>query len=54
MDPEGSKKGTQQAFLDFRRADGVFRDLLGRLLWYKALKGRGAEKKWLIFKDHLL
>ncbi|GAB0195045.1 hypothetical protein GRJ2_001969800 [Grus japonensis] len=41
--------------LDFRRADfGLFRDLLGRVPWDKALEGRGAQDRWLIFKDHLL
>ncbi|KFV13114.1 hypothetical protein N340_13029, partial [Tauraco erythrolophus] len=41
--------------LDFRRADfGLFRDLLGRVQWDQALKGRGAQESWLIFKDHLL
>ncbi|KFQ76045.1 hypothetical protein N337_12204, partial [Phoenicopterus ruber ruber] len=41
--------------LDFRRADfGLFRDLLGRVPWDKALEGRGAQESWLIFKDHLL
>ncbi|GAB0189054.1 hypothetical protein GRJ2_001370700 [Grus japonensis] len=41
--------------LDFRRADfGLFRDLLGRLLWDKAQEGRGAQEIWLVFKDHLL
>jgi len=41
--------------LDFRRADsGLFRDLLGRVPWDKALEGRGAKKNSLIFKDHLL
>ncbi|PKU40674.1 glycerol kinase [Limosa lapponica baueri] len=41
--------------LDFRRADfGVFRDLLGRVLWDKALEGRGVQENWLLFKDHLL
>ncbi|GAB0187546.1 hypothetical protein GRJ2_001219900 [Grus japonensis] len=40
--------------LDFRRADfGLFRDLLGRILWDKALEGRGAQDSWLVFKDHL-
>ncbi|KFO15066.1 hypothetical protein N312_07407, partial [Balearica regulorum gibbericeps] len=38
-----------------RRADfGLFRDLLGRVPWDKALKGRGAQESWLRFKDHLL
>ncbi|GAB0183107.1 hypothetical protein GRJ2_000776000 [Grus japonensis] len=41
--------------LDFRRADfGLFRDLLGRVPWDKALEGRGAQDSWLVFKDHLL
>ena len=41
--------------LEFRRADfGLFRDLLGRVPWDKALEGRGAQGSWLIFKDHLL
>ncbi|GAB0204419.1 mitochondrial enolase superfamily member 1 [Grus japonensis] len=41
--------------LDFRRADfDLFRDLLGRIPWDKALEGRGAQDSWLIFKHHLL
>ncbi|GAB0209035.1 mitochondrial enolase superfamily member 1 [Grus japonensis] len=41
--------------LDFRRADfGLFRDLLGRIPWDRALEGRGAQDSWLIFKGHLL
>ncbi|KAK4830740.1 hypothetical protein QYF61_013190 [Mycteria americana] len=41
--------------LDFRKADfGLFRDLLGRVQWDKALEGRGAQENWLIFKDHRL
>ncbi|GAB0210350.1 mitochondrial enolase superfamily member 1 [Grus japonensis] len=41
--------------LDFRRADfGLFRDLLGRIPWDKALEGRGAQDSWLVFKGHLL
>ncbi|GAB0180267.1 mitochondrial enolase superfamily member 1 [Grus japonensis] len=41
--------------LDFRRADfGLFRDLLARIPWDKALEGRGAQDSWLIFKAHLL
>ncbi|GAB0182454.1 mitochondrial enolase superfamily member 1 [Grus japonensis] len=40
--------------LDFRRADfGLFRDLLGRIPWDKALEGRGAQDSWLVFKGHL-
>ncbi|GAB0204607.1 mitochondrial enolase superfamily member 1 [Grus japonensis] len=41
--------------LDFRRAGfGLFRDLLARIPWDKALEGRGAQDSWLIFKGHLL
>ncbi|GAB0188220.1 hypothetical protein GRJ2_001287300 [Grus japonensis] len=41
--------------LDFSRADfGLFRDLLGRIPWDKALEGRGAQDSSLIFKGHLL
>ncbi|KFU99773.1 hypothetical protein N340_10986, partial [Tauraco erythrolophus] len=41
--------------LDFRRVDfGLFRDLLGRVQWDKALEGRVAQESWIIFKDHLL
>ncbi|KFQ40129.1 hypothetical protein N332_13281, partial [Mesitornis unicolor] len=41
--------------LDFRRANfRLFRDLLGKVLWDKALEGREAQESWLIFKDHLL
>jgi len=40
--------------LNFRRADfGLFRDLLGRVPWDKALEGRGAQESWVILKDHL-
>ena len=41
--------------LRFRRADfGLFRDVLGRVPWEKALEGRRAQESWLIFKDHPL
>ncbi|GAB0179159.1 hypothetical protein GRJ2_000381200 [Grus japonensis] len=41
--------------LDFRRADfGLFRDLLGRVPWDKALEGRGAQDSWLIFTSSKL
>ena len=43
------------AALDFRTVDiGLFRGLLGRLPWAKALEGRGAQESWLIFQDHIL
>jgi len=41
--------------LDFRRTDfGLFRDLLDRIPWDKALEGRGTQESWLILKNHLL
>ncbi|GAB0187084.1 alpha-actinin-2 [Grus japonensis] len=41
--------------LDSRRADfGLFRDLLGRVPWDKALEGGGAQESCLVFKDHLI
>ncbi|GAB0199286.1 hypothetical protein GRJ2_002394000 [Grus japonensis] len=41
--------------LNFRRVDfDLFRDLLGRVPWDKALEGRGSQDSWLVFKDHLL
>ncbi|GAB0199653.1 lysine-specific histone demethylase 1A [Grus japonensis] len=41
--------------LGFRRADfGLFRHLLGRVPWDKALEGGGAQDSWLVFKDPLL
>ncbi|GAB0208094.1 hypothetical protein GRJ2_003275100 [Grus japonensis] len=41
--------------LDFRRTDfGLFRDLIARIPWDKALEGRGAQDSWLVFKDRLL
>ncbi|GAB0204290.1 hypothetical protein GRJ2_002894600 [Grus japonensis] len=37
------------AALDFSRADfGLFRNLLGRIPWDKALEGRGAQDSWSI------
>lgn len=40
--------------LDFRKADfGLFRELLHRGPWDKALKGQEAHESWLLFKDHL-
>ncbi|KFV12158.1 hypothetical protein N339_01881, partial [Pterocles gutturalis] len=41
--------------LVFKRADlNLFRDLLGRVSWDKALEGRGAQKSWSVFKAQLL
>jgi len=41
--------------VEIARADfELFRELLGRVTWKKALEGRGAQEGWLVFKDHLL
>ena len=46
-----SKLATQ----NFRRADfELFRELLGRVTWEKALEERRAQESWSVFKDHLL
>jgi len=51
----GRRVHSKLTTLEFGRADfGLFRDLLGRVPWDKALEGRGAQERWLIFKDHLL
>jgi len=43
------------ATLDFREADlELFRELLGKVTWDKALEGRGAQESWLVSKDCLL
>ena len=51
----GTKIKRKITTLDFRRADfGLFKDLLGRVLWDKALEETSAQGSWLIFKVHLL
>jgi len=41
--------------LDFRRASfGLFTELLGGILWIRALEGRGVQECWLLFKNHFL
>ncbi|GAB0181788.1 mitochondrial enolase superfamily member 1 [Grus japonensis] len=41
--------------LDFRRANfGLFKDLLGRISWVRALEGKEAQETWSIFKHHFL
>lgn len=38
--------------LDFRRVkSGLLKDLLGRMPWDRAHKGRGAQERWIILKD---
>lgn len=49
---EGERKLTT---MEFRRADfGLFKVLLGRMPWDKALEGRRAQESYLIFKGHFL
>lgn len=46
----GRKAHNKLTTLDIRRASfGLFRDLLGRVTWKKALQGRGAKEIWVIF-----
>ncbi|GAB0182218.1 hypothetical protein GRJ2_000687100 [Grus japonensis] len=41
--------------LDFRRANfGLFKDLLGRIPWVRALEGKGAQESWSVFKHRFL
>ncbi|GAB0209097.1 hypothetical protein GRJ2_003375400 [Grus japonensis] len=41
--------------LDFRRANfGLFKDLLGRIPWDRALEGKGAQESWSVSKHHFL
>ena len=41
--------------LDFERANfGLFKELLGGILWVRALKGRGVQVSWLLFIHHFL
>jgi len=42
--------------LDFRRANnsGLYKELLGGILWVRALEGRGVQESCLLFKHHFL
>ncbi|GAB0203352.1 hypothetical protein GRJ2_002800800 [Grus japonensis] len=41
--------------LDFRRGNfGLFKDLLGRIPWVRALEGKGTQESWSVFKHHFL
>jgi len=51
----GSRAISRIKTLDFRRANfGLFKDLLGRIPWVRALKGRGVQESWLLYKHHFL
>ncbi|GAB0206732.1 hypothetical protein GRJ2_003138800 [Grus japonensis] len=49
-----SRAHSKLTTLEFKKADfDLFRDLLGSVPWDKALEGRGAQDRWLLFKDHV-
>jgi len=51
----GSRMISRIKTLDFRRANfGLFKDLLGGILWVRGLEGRGVQESWLLFKHHFL
>ena len=51
----GSRAKSRIATLDFRRENfGLFKDLLGRIPWVRALEGRGVQDSWSTFKHHFL
>jgi len=51
----GSRAISRIKTLDFRRADfGLFKDLLGRITWVRALEGSGVQESWSLFKHHFL
>jgi len=41
--------------LELRRANfGLFKEVLGGILWVRALEGRGVQESWSLFKHHFL
>jgi len=51
----GSRAISRIKTLDFRRANfGLFKELLGGIPWARALKGRGIQECWSLFKHHIL
>jgi len=51
----GSRGISRIKTLDFRRANfGLFKELLGGILWARALEGRGVQECWSLFKHHFL
>jgi len=51
----GSRAISRIKALDLRRADfGLFKELLGGILWARALEGMGVQECWLLFKHHFL
>lgn len=53
IEGRGSRTESKISNRDSRRTNfSIFRDLLRRIPWEKALKGRGFQERWSIFKDH--
>ena len=51
----GSRVTSRLKTLDLRRANvGLFKELLGGILWARALEGRGVQECWSLFKHHFL
>jgi len=51
----GSRVTKRIKALDFRRANsGLFQDLLGGILWVRALGDRGVQETWSLFKPYFL
>jgi len=51
----GSRAISRIKTLDLRRANfGIFKELLGGILWARALEGRGVQEYWSLFKCHFL
>jgi len=47
----GSRAISRIKTLDFQRPNfGLFKDLLGGMLWVRALEGRGVQESWSLFK----
>jgi len=51
----GSRVTSRIKTLDLRRANfGLLKELLGGIPWARALKGRGVQECWSLFKCHFL
>jgi len=51
----GSRAINRIKILDFRRVNfGLFKELLGGILWATALAGRRVQENWSLFKHHFL
>jgi len=51
----GSTTMSRIKTLDFKRANfDLFKDLLGGILWVRALEVRGVQESWSLFKHHFV